>query len=71
MADYVELLARMDAAVIQPALREDKLSGAPKKARNGMICSRAGMPAQVHGITCEPLVLVLLRLGPSPACLAD
>ncbi|MDP6543570.1 MAG: ATP-binding protein [Phycisphaerae bacterium] len=33
VADYVELLARMDAAIIQLALREDKLTGAPKKAR--------------------------------------
>ena len=31
--DYVELLARMDAVLIQPALREDKLAAAPKKAR--------------------------------------
>lgn len=33
VSDYVELLARMDAAIIQLALREDKLTGAPKKAR--------------------------------------
>ena len=33
VADYVELLARMDAAIIQLALREDKLTGSPKKAR--------------------------------------
>lgn len=33
VADYIELLARMDAAVIQCALRQDTLSGAPKKAR--------------------------------------
>ncbi len=33
VADYVELLAQMDAAIIQLALREDKLTGAPKKAR--------------------------------------
>ncbi len=33
VADYVELLARMDAVFIQAALREDKLIGAPKKAR--------------------------------------
>lgn len=31
--DYVELLSRMDAVVVQQALREDKLCGAPKKAR--------------------------------------
>jgi uncharacterized protein len=33
VADYVELLSRMDAAIIQRALREDKLTGSPKKAR--------------------------------------
>ncbi len=36
VADYVELLAAMDAAFIQPALMEDKLTGAPKKARKLM-----------------------------------
>jgi len=164
VADYVELLARMDAAIIQLALREDKLTGAPKKARkihfadpfifhavrswlhntenpyeqevqpfladaekrgalvescavshfnrfyptyyikgagevdityvrdnrfwpvevrwtrqlraadfkqaskypNSIICSRADQPSQVHGITCQPMVTTLLRLGPSP-----
>lgn len=33
VADYVELLARMDVLFVQPALREDALAGAPKKAR--------------------------------------
>ncbi|MFC1708252.1 ATP-binding protein [Planctomycetota bacterium] len=33
VADYCELLASMDAVFIQPALVEDKLCGAPKKAR--------------------------------------
>ena len=33
VADYVGLLERMDAAVVVPALREDRLSAAPKKAR--------------------------------------
>ncbi len=164
VADYVELLARMDAAIIQLALREDMLSGAPKKARkvhfadpfvfhavrswlydaenpyeeqvlplladpeargalvescavshfhrhfptyyikgagevdiayvrdkrfwpveikwtrqlrphefkqaskyrNSVICTRAGLPRQVSGIACQPLVTTLLRLGPSP-----
>lgn len=36
VADYVELLASMDAAFIQPALLEDKLVAAPKKARKLM-----------------------------------
>ncbi len=34
--DYVALLARMDAVFVQPALREDRLSAAPKKARKVM-----------------------------------
>lgn len=33
VADYVELLERMDAVVVQKALREDRLAGAPKKAK--------------------------------------
>lgn len=33
VADYVELLGSMDAVFIQSALLEDKLTGAPKKAR--------------------------------------
>ncbi len=31
--DYVELLSRMDVVTVQHALREDKLSAAPKKAK--------------------------------------
>ena len=33
VADYIELLASMDAVFIQPAIREDKLTAAPKKAK--------------------------------------
>lgn len=33
VADYVDLLERMDAVFIQRALREDRLTGAPKKAK--------------------------------------
>lgn len=33
VADYCGLLERMDAAFVLPALREDRLAGAPKKAR--------------------------------------
>lgn len=36
VADYMELLASMDAVFIQPALVEDRLVGAPKKARKIM-----------------------------------
>ena len=169
VADYVGLLSRMDALIVQQALREDKLKGAPKKARkvhfadpfifhatrawlcgaerpyeqivlpllaapeargaivescavahfnrfyptyyikgagevdiayvrkgrfwpvevkwttqiraahlkqaskypNSIICARAGMPPQVHGIACQPLVKVLVQLGPSPPWLHD
>jgi len=37
IADYVELLARMDVLTVLPALVEDRLSGAPKKARKVVI----------------------------------
>ncbi len=33
VADYMELLSRMDAVFIQSALQEDKLTAAPKKAK--------------------------------------
>lgn len=36
IADYVALLVSMDAAFVQPALREDKLTASPKKARKVM-----------------------------------
>jgi predicted AAA+ superfamily ATPase len=36
VADYMELLSSMDAVFIQPALVEDRLVGAPKKARKLM-----------------------------------
>lgn len=36
VADYTALLASMDAVFVQPALREDKLSAAPKKPRRIM-----------------------------------
>ena len=38
VADYVELLGRMDAVAVLPALTEDKLAPAPKKARKLMFC---------------------------------
>lgn len=37
VADYVGLLERMDVLTILPALMEDRLSGAPKKARKVVI----------------------------------
>jgi predicted AAA+ superfamily ATPase len=33
VADYIELLVSMDAVFVQPAIREDKLTAAPKKAK--------------------------------------
>lgn len=36
VADYVELLSAMDVVFIQPAILEDKLTAAPKKARKLM-----------------------------------
>ena len=36
VADYVALLVSMDAAFVQPALMEDKLTASPKKARKVM-----------------------------------
>jgi len=36
VSEYVELLAAMDAVFVQPALIEDKLTAAPKKARKLM-----------------------------------
>jgi predicted AAA+ superfamily ATPase len=33
IADYILLLARMDALLVNPALREDRLAAAPKKAK--------------------------------------
>lgn len=38
VADYMELLKSMDAVFIQQALREDTLSGAPKKRKKLMFC---------------------------------
>jgi predicted AAA+ superfamily ATPase len=36
VADYIDLLESMDAVFVQPAIREDKLAAAPKKARKVM-----------------------------------
>ena len=38
VADYVELLERMDAVAVLPALREDELGPAPKKAKKLTFC---------------------------------
>ncbi len=54
VADYMELLASMDAVFIQPALVEDRLAGAPKKARKVMFS--------------DPFIFHAVRawLGPGP-----
>jgi len=36
VADYIELLSSMDAVFVQPAILEDKLAAAPKKAKKVM-----------------------------------
>lgn len=46
VADYMALLESMDVLFIQPALLEDKLTGAPKKARRLMFCD----PFILHAI---------------------
>ena len=38
VSDYIALLASMDVLRVQPALREDKLTDAPKKARKISFC---------------------------------
>ena len=38
VSDYIALLTSMDVLRVQPALREDKLTGAPKKARKISFC---------------------------------
>lgn len=38
VADYINILCRMDAAVILPALDEGKMQAAPKKAKKIFIC---------------------------------
>jgi predicted AAA+ superfamily ATPase len=46
VADYVRLLERMDAIIVQSALLEDKLTAAPKKAKKLMFCD----PFILHAI---------------------
>ena len=66
VADYVELLERMDAVAVVPALKEDKLVAAPKKARKVMFRD----PFILHAVRAwlnptpnphEAQVLTLLR----------
>lgn len=54
VADYVELLTRMDVLVVIPALREDRLAAAPKTARKV--------------VAADPFILHALRswLDPAP-----
>ncbi len=48
VADYIELLASMDAVFIQPAIREDKLTAAPKKAKKILFTD----PFIFHAVNC-------------------
>ena len=56
IADYLHLLARMDVLFIQPALREDRLAAAPKKARKVVFCD----PFVLHAVRAW------LKPGPDP-----
>ncbi len=58
VADYVHLLAAMDAVFVQPALVEDKLTAAPKKARKVWPADPFVLHAVRHWLvsTPEPLV---------------
>ena len=51
LIDYCETLANMDAVFIQQALIEDKLVGAPKKARKLMFCDPFIFHAARHWLT--------------------
>ncbi len=48
VADYVLLLVRMDAAYVQPALREDRLAAAPKKAKKGRLRGGGRVDPRAH-----------------------
>ena len=48
VADYIELLASMDAVFVQPAIREDKLTAAPKKAKKVVFTD----PFIFHAVNC-------------------
>jgi predicted AAA+ superfamily ATPase len=80
VADYVHLLEAMDALFVQPALREDRLAAAPKKARKVVPCdpfilhairSWLRPTAAPHEETVVPLVEDPERSGPLvEACVA-
>jgi predicted AAA+ superfamily ATPase len=48
VADYIDLLASMDAVFVQPAIREDKLTAAPKKAKKVVFTD----PFIFHAVNC-------------------
>ena len=57
VADYVDLLERMDAVLVQKALREDRLTGAPKKAKKLGFTGPArprGLGGRVGGCGARP-----------------
>lgn len=53
VTDYIELLASMDVLYIQRALIEDKLLGAPKKARKILFCDPFVFHAAKAWVTSE------------------
>jgi predicted AAA+ superfamily ATPase len=48
VSDYIELLASMDAVFVQPAIREDKRTAAPKKAKKVLFTD----PFIFHAVNC-------------------
>ncbi len=69
VADYMALLASMDAVYVQPALREDKLAPSPKKARKVMFAD----PFILHAVrawlrpTIDPYEETVLPTVADPA----
>lgn len=78
IAEYLSLLERMDAVLINPALREDRLAAAPKKARKVfftdpfiMHAARAWLQPTANPFADQSQPLHLFRLGASPMSLRD
>lgn len=72
VSDYIELLASMDAAFIQHALMEDKLVGAPKKAKKIMFNDPFIYHAMRHWVNpvTDPYKDQILPLLNDPAAIA-
>ena len=63
--DYMDLLVSMDAVFIQPAIREDKLSAAPKKAKKSDVYRSLYLPCDI--CLAFPLRRPVPSLEPNPA----